>query len=202
MATHCGNTPVLFEDDPDPGPQRVREVHLVWRQSTDFDTDAVERISEDGTSAYSTAYINRFLRYSGSGHADTVVTEGQPVYLRFYLSPAGAQLALSKTHAGRIWGFWIDKPREEGTQLLMFEGMSTKGFAWVDRGDGEEVLMWKGEGDAGAVDEETVRGWKGWFLKDTPPDKFKGNPRVFADFDAEEGPGCARVDFIRHYVEG
>lgn len=162
--------------------------------------------SEDPASPYATAYTNRFLRFTGSGHPDTVVTEGQPVYLRFYLSPRGEQLAFSRSHPGRVWGFTIDPALpghgEEGLQLLMFNGLSTEGFAFVDRGDGEEVLIWRNVGEAGeAVAEAEVGGWKGWLLRDTPPEKFKGNPRVFADFEAEEGSGCARVDFVRHFVE-
>jgi len=68
------------------------------------------------------------------------------------------------------------------------------------KGEHEAVLKHGYAGDASAV--EASERWAGWVLKDSPPDIFSGNPRLFwcsCDGRAQHD-GEMRIDLVREYL--
>lgn len=150
-------------------------------------------------SSPSARYRGRYVRYTGSGHSDVVLTEAHPVYLRFFMQD-GKQLASFKD---RTFGFVMSK-RQDGSDntsssakgVEMFEDKGDEGF-WFDEVDGGK-LKWKGT-KANAPAES----WAGWFLKENPPEVYKGNPQLFwsvGDSKNSEIDDSYRVDLVAEYL--
>jgi hypothetical protein len=115
-------------------------------------------------------YSNRYVRYTGSGHSEIVLTEAHPVYLKFYYEDS-KQLATFKDD---VWGFKMNETgsTSDGLQLVEIfkEPIVDRGF-YFDGNDGGK-LKWKNQ-------NATSTKWEGWVLCESPPDRYKGNPQLF-----------------------
>lgn len=178
------------------------------------------------------AYHGRTVRYTGSGHSDVVLTEGKPVFLRFYLDityapditrltslrPMGKQMTVSSKADAKTFGFTIgdgkggtgspipgeispykgELPLPGTIAVEMHPERGDDGFYFEqqadDTTDGPAVLKW-------APDGHEAREWRGFILRDSPDELFKGNPRLFWDGGEGEllleGSGWARVNLVR-----
>jgi hypothetical protein len=180
------------------------------------------------------AFHGRTLRYTGSGHSDIVLTQGKPVFLRFYLdvlpttdaisSPPlrrrGKQMAVSSKADAKTFGFAIgDGKGRLGTPncgenspykdehplpgiiaVEMHPGRGDEGFYFEQQAHSivhDAVLKWAPEGQEG-------REWRGFILRESPGELFKGNPRLFWDGGEgellQEGEGWARINLVREFL--
>lgn len=147
-------------------------------------------------SSPSTRYAGRYVRYTGGGHSDVVLTEAHPVYLRFFLQN-GKQLA---SFNDRAFGFVMSKRNEDSksqlTAVEMFEDEGDQGF-WFDDDDGGK-LKWRSTGMA-----SSKNAWSGWVLRDSPPDRYKGNPQLFwvtGEDASGELENLERVDLVAEHL--
>ena len=64
----------------------------------------------------------------------------------------------------------------------------------------EAVLKHRYAGDGSTVGAS--KGWAGWVLKDSPPDMFSGNPRLFwcSSEDRDLGEDEIAIDLVREYL--
>jgi hypothetical protein len=187
------------------------------------------------TTPQNPAYHGRTLRYTGSGHSDVVLTEGKPVFLRFYLEakassevspssvwrPTGKQMAVSSKADAKVFGFTIgdgkgeistpnpdenspykdEQPIPGSIAVEMHPGHGDDGFYFEhptgSSTDEQWVLKWSPR-------DQKARDWRGFLLRDSPNELFKGNPRLFWDGGEGEmsqlGPGWARVNLVREYL--
>jgi hypothetical protein len=154
-------------------------------------------------SSPSDKYSNRYVRYTGSGHSDVVLTEAHPVYLKFYYED-GRQLAGFKEH---VFGFSLSNSSTTTSEfgnlhaVEMFNDAKKidTGF-YFDWDDGGR-LKWKYDGDGDGTVER--KDWTGWVLRECPPDQYNGNPQLFwttATSDEELPAGLERVDLIAEYL--
>ncbi|KAF9530940.1 hypothetical protein CPB83DRAFT_849904 [Crepidotus variabilis] len=144
-------------------------------------------------------YANRYVRYTGSGHADVVLTEAHPVFLKFYLQDDKQLAAFKERVFGFVMGALVDvNDKDEGLRAVeMFEDKGDGGFYFDEEDAGK--LKWKG-----VTDNDDVH-WKGWVLKENPEDKYKGNPQLFwttvePDVEFKLENGMERVELIREYL--
>lgn len=152
-------------------------------------------------------YLGRYVRYTMGGSFDMVVTVDPPKFIKFFLHDSKSLAG----HEKRTWGFVMaavdGASKPEGCEpVQMFEDQGTEGFFFAPRDEGvEEVLMWNGGGEAGGRESESL-GWKGWVLRESPPDKWEGNPQLFwmtgsAADGAELPADCYRVDLVREFCK-
>jgi hypothetical protein len=139
-------------------------------------------------------YANRYVRYTSSGHSDIVLTEAHPVYLKFYQED-GRQLASFKNS---VYGFKMNttSPSSDGLWLVeIFQAPAVDQGFYLDDKDGGK-LKWKGE-------DASSPAWKGWVLRESPPDRYEGNPQLFwstAPPDARLPEGQQWVDLVAEYL--
>ncbi|KAF8972028.1 hypothetical protein BDZ97DRAFT_1782789 [Flammula alnicola] len=141
-------------------------------------------------------YNDLYLRYTGSGHCETVLTPSPPVFLRFYDGPDGRVMARSWKHLERVWGFVAADETEQGGDiaLRMREGDGDGGFSWVVDEQGREVLHWNNVSSGG-------KQYTGWMARDSPPERFNGFPQVHWKKDKDEGNLDKMIGFVREWVD-
>jgi hypothetical protein len=140
-------------------------------------------------------YVGRYVRYTGSGHSDCVLTEAHPVFLRFYHED-GKSLASFKD---LLLGFNMKTsiPLDSGLRAVeMFKDRENDRGFYFDADDGNK-LKWKDDSSSEAVQ------WSGWVLRDCPPEKYEGNPQLFwvsSTSKAELPNGLERIDLVAEYL--
>jgi hypothetical protein len=145
-------------------------------------------------------YAGRYVRYTGSissaGTSDVVLTEARPIYLRF-CHEDGKSLASFKDV---VLGFKMKTSMPLGNGLRaveMFKNQEPDHGFYFDRNDGDK-LKWKDEGP----DSEGAK-WSGWFLRDCPPEQYKGNPQLFwasSTFSDKSSDGLEKIDLVAEYI--
>lgn len=141
------------------------------------------------------AYDFRYLRYTGSGHSETVITPSPPVFIRFFDGPDGRVMARSWKHPTKVWGLAAADESEPGgdVALRIKEGEGDRGFSWFSDEQGREVLCWNNPSDGGR--QHTI-----WTARDNPPETFNGFPQVHWK-NKDEGDEDKIVKFSREWVD-
>jgi hypothetical protein len=142
-------------------------------------------------------YTGRYVRYTGSGHNDVVLTEAHPVFLKFYHED-GKSLA---TFKDLILGFKMktSSPLDDGLRAVeMFKDQEGDRGFYFDADDGDR-LKWRDE-----VSSTGATKWAGWVLRDCPPEQYKGNPQLFwASSSTSEGvlpDGVEWINLVAEYL--
>ncbi|KAF2103937.1 hypothetical protein NA57DRAFT_70149 [Rhizodiscina lignyota] len=153
-------------------------------------------------------YNGRYLRYTGSGHADIVLTPDHPKFIKFYLEDE----KLMASFKDKVFGFCMSVDHDEGgedhagTRLYkveIFENRADIGFSFGP--DKEQLLRWR---VIVAVQKPTdsqkaTSQWKSWACRENPADMYKGYPQLYwttEDVSEDWSDGIEKLEIIAEYL--
>ena len=149
-----------------------------------------------------TEYENRYLRHTGSGHSDIVLTPEPPKFIKFFFEDGKVMAGFQE----RVFGMCMSEELRDGEdgrkglrKVEIFEDRGDAGFSFDADDDG--LLKWSAE-QAGASEWRSP--WKNWVCRPGSPDVYMGYPQLFwvADDAVHNLPdGVERVEIVAEYIE-